>query len=80
MKLAKASDIDVLFIDDKLNAKQIDKQTTKLSTELPKPVVPLLLETKDIAKQYDKPAVQEALAGIVVKGFREYVEIMEALP
>lgn len=77
--LAKANDIDVLFIDDKLDAKQIDKQTTKLSTELPKPVVPLLLETKDIAKQHDNPAVQEALAGVVVKGFKKYIEIMEAL-
>jgi DNA-binding MarR family transcriptional regulator len=74
--LAKANDIDAVFIDDRLNAKQIDKETTRLSAELPKPVVPLLLETKDVKKQYDKPAVQEALAGIVAKGFKEYVELM----
>ncbi len=77
--LAKAKDIDVLFIDDRLNAKDIDRLTTKLSAELPKPVVPLLLEEKDVAKQYSNPAVQEALAGVVAKGFREYVEVMEAL-
>lgn len=77
--LAKANDIDVLFIDDKLKAKQIDRQTTKLSAELPKPVVPFLLETNDVIKKYDEPAVQEALGGMVVKGFREYVELMEAL-
>ena len=58
--LAKANDIDVLFIDDKLSAKKLDKQTTILSTELPKPIVPLLLETKDIVKQYNNLAVQEA--------------------
>ncbi len=77
--LSKAHDIDVLLISDKLDAREIDKQTTKLSAELPKPVVPLLLETKDIAGEYNKPAVQDALAGIIIKGFKEYTDIMGSL-
>ncbi|MBI4451208.1 helix-turn-helix transcriptional regulator [Candidatus Woesearchaeota archaeon] len=77
--LAKAADIDVLFIDNRLNAGEIDMLTTKLSAELPKPVVPLLLETKDIPKAYDNPAVQAALAGVVTKGHTFYIQMMEKL-
>ncbi|MBI4980998.1 hypothetical protein HZC30_05590 [Candidatus Woesearchaeota archaeon] len=77
--VAEANDIDILVIDNELNATRIDTQTTQLSLELPKPVVPLLLETKDVPKQYNKLVIQKALAGIVVKGAKEYVELMEVL-
>ena len=77
--LTKANDIDALFIDDKLNVKKIDKQTTKLSIQTPKPIVPLLLETKDILIQYNNPAVQEALAGLVIRGFKEYIDLMSII-
>ncbi|MFH1065655.1 MAG: hypothetical protein V1734_04090, partial [Nanoarchaeota archaeon] len=74
-----ANDIDVFFTDCTIDAKEIDKQTTKLSGELPKPVVPLMLELGDIKKEYEKQAVQDAIAGIVIKGFKEYIELMEEL-
>ncbi len=77
--MAKANDIDVMFIDCTLDAKEIDKQTTKLSGELPKPVVPLMLRTKDIKNEYKKQAIHDAIAGIVIKGFKEYTKLMEGL-